>query len=185
MIPVVVECLPEEAASVVAAVGQTEPSAPPVRGTDAGRGEHAPLRIEPQVGQRSENLVHPSIKQPCDVLQEDELGSHVANDARDVRPDPSLVLLRVALAGEGDRLARESRRDDIHDSTPRSAVEGRDIVPDRSRIQGLRFHPRHVNGRGKGFPLDVAHATVSSAECESDAKLEPADSGTKSQPIQT
>jgi hypothetical protein len=47
--------------------------------------------------------------------------------------------------------------DEIHSSMPRAAVEGLEIVPDRSTIQGLVFHPRHEACRGVSVPLDIAH----------------------------
>ena len=56
-------------------------------------------------------------------------------------------------------LARVTRSDEIHDSTPRAAVEGREIVPDRSAIQGLVFHPRHEICRRVCFPLDVTDSS--------------------------
>lgn len=40
-------------------------------------------------------------------------------------------MLSLPLAGDGERLAREARRDDIHKSTLGLPVEGSDVVPDR------------------------------------------------------
>ncbi len=50
--------------------------------------------------------------------------------------------------------------DDIHASTPRFAVEGGNIVPDRRAIQGLVFHPCHESGRRIGVPLDVTDSSI-------------------------
>jgi hypothetical protein len=58
----------------------------------------------------------------------------------------------------------------IHDSTPRIAVEGGNVIPYRRVIQGLVFHPRHESGRGEGLPLDVAHSTGSTGEFESEVE---------------
>ena len=46
-------------------------------------------------------------------------------------------------------------------STPEAAVEGFDVIPDRSVIQGLVRHPRHEGARGEGFPFDVTNSFVS------------------------
>lgn len=45
-------------------------------------------------------------------------------------------------------------------ATPRDAVEGSQIVPYRSWIQGRVFHPCHESGRRMGFPLDVTDSSI-------------------------
>lgn len=87
-------------------------------------------------------------------------------------PKISRVLLLLSLACGRERLARVARRDEIHDSTPRAAIEGREIVPDRSRIQGLFFHPRHEAGRSVGFPLDMAHSSISVSQGKPETELQ-------------
>lgn len=126
-----------------------------MRRTDIGRTNARPLRIEPELGQVSENSSEAQGKVASDVLQIDESGLHLANDSSDIGPEMALVVFSVALAGMRERLARVSRSDEIHRSTPRSAVEGLEIVPDRSRIQGLVLHPGHEDGRGESVPLDT------------------------------
>jgi hypothetical protein len=64
------------------------------------------------------------------------------------------------------RLAWNPASDEIHCPTPRSAVEGCEIVPDRSAIQGRFFHPRHEDGRGKGVPLDVTDSVTPLGQSE-------------------
>ena len=66
-----------------------------------------------------------------------------------------------APAGDAERLARITRRKEIHRAAPRPAVEAGKVVPDRRLIQGLVLHPRHEDGRSVGVPLDVTHSTVS------------------------
>jgi hypothetical protein len=46
-------------------------------------------------------------------------------------------------------------------AAPRVAVEGSQIVPDRSRSQGRVRHPGHEDGRGESVSLDIAHGPVS------------------------
>jgi hypothetical protein len=108
-----------------------------------------------------------------DVLEEDERGPGVIDDSGDVRPDPPIVGNALALSCDRPRLARESRSDDIHDATPRSAWEGDKVIPDRREIQGLVFHPRHENGRREGFPLNVTNGSVSLSHCELEPEVEP------------
>jgi hypothetical protein len=93
-------------------------------------------------------------------------------------PEPPFVGDAEPLPGVGGRLAGEAGSDEIHSAAPRVAVEGREVVPDRSRIQGLVFHPRHEGGRCEGFPLDVTHSAVGVSEGEPESELEPAGAGT-------
>ena len=115
-----------------------------------------------------------------DILQQEVARSHVADDALNPGPQPPFVVGALSLASDGEGLAREARSDEIHASTPRCAVEGFEIVPDRSRIQGLVFHPRHEHGRGVGFPLDVANG-AGSGDGKLHGQVEPADSGAEGQ----
>jgi hypothetical protein len=115
-----------------------------------------------------------------DVLEEDPLGPALDDDAADVRPEVALVLDAEALAGGAEWLARISRKEDIHRSTPASAVEGGKVVPDRRRIQGLIFHPCHESSRCIGFPLDVTHSPIAGLG-DGECKVEPASSGAQGQ----
>ncbi|MET4128044.1 hypothetical protein ACSSV6_003386 [Roseovarius sp. MBR-38] len=96
-----------------------------------------------------------------DILEEDEGRLDLADDAGDMRPEVARVVRAPALASDGERLARIARSDDVHRAAPRSAIEGSNIVPDNSLIQGRVFHPRHESGCGVGFPFDMAHSTIS------------------------
>jgi hypothetical protein len=96
-----------------------------------------------------------------DILEEDEGRFDLADDAGDMRPEVAWVVGTPAFAGDGERLARIARSDDVHRAAPWAAVEGGNIVPDNSLIQGRVFHPRHESGCGVGFPFDMAHSTIS------------------------
>lgn len=115
-----------------------------------------------------------------DVLEEDEGRLAFADDARDMRPEMARVVRAEPLARDGERLARVARKDDVHTAAPWAAVEGGNVVPDRRVIQGRVFHPRHEHGRGEGFPLDVAHSTVSGAG-DVQSEVEPAGTGAERQ----
>jgi len=111
-----------------------------------------------------------------DILEEDEGRLDLADDAGDMRPEVARVVGTPALACDRERLARIARSDDVHRAAPRAAVEGGNVVPDNSPIQGRVFHPRHESGRGVGFPFDMAHSTIS-GDGEDEPEVEPACAG--------
>ncbi len=106
-----------------------------------------------------------------DILEEHEGRLDLTDDAGDMRPEMARVVGTPAFARNGERLARIARSDDVHPAAPRAAVEGSNIVPDKSLIQGRVFHPRHESGCGEGFPFDMAHSTISGdGDCESEVE---------------
>ena len=140
------------------------------------RREHTPLRIEPEEGNVTQNSSKTCSNNPWDVLQDEVARSHFSDNPTDVGPDPSLVVSTELLTGHAERLAREARSDDVNASTPRCAVKGADIVPDRSVIQPRLRHPRHENGRRVAIPFNVSHGEgIDSGDAE--GELESAVSG--------
>jgi len=111
-----------------------------------------------------------------DILEEDEGRLDLADDASDMWPEVAWVVGAPAFARDGERLARIARSDDVHRAAPRAAVEGSNVVPDRCRIQGRVFHPRHEDGCGVGFPFDMAHSTIS-GDGDGESEIEPARAG--------
>ena len=111
-----------------------------------------------------------------DILEEDEGRPDLADDACDMRPEVARVVRTPALSRDGERLARIARSDDVHRAAPRAAVEGSNVVPDNSLIQGRVFHPRHESGCGVGFPFDMAHSTIS-GDGDGEPEVEPARAG--------
>ncbi len=107
-----------------------------------------------------------------DVLEGDELGAEITDELGNARPEVPLVFVRSLLAGRGKRLTRISANDCIHETAPRSRIEGGEVTPDRSRIQGSFFHARDQRCGGKGFPLDVADCARSEA-CSSESAVKP------------
>lgn len=65
-------------------------------------------------------------------------------------------------------------------AAPRPAVEGSEIVPDRSRSQGRVRHPRHEDGRGESVSLDMAHGAISGF-CQMQSEIQSADTGAKAE----
>lgn len=130
-----------------------------VRGTNGSRGVQTPFRIEPEVGKVGEDVRHPESNKLGDVLQQDESRSHVTDDPCDVRPEPSIIVNATLPTGRRERLAGEAGADEIHSATPRSTVEGDEVIPHRSLIQPRLAHPLHEDGRRVGVPLNVSHGS--------------------------
>ena len=147
-----------------------------MRGTNGGRGETAPLCIEPERGKVGEDVREPGPNKSGDVLQEDVARSHVSDDPGNVWPDPSLIIDTSTFAGCAEWLAGETGSDDIHSSTPRCAFKGREIVPDRRLIQGRLVHPGHEYGRRVAVPLNVTHSSGGDSG-ESRDELKQSDAG--------
>ena len=166
---VIEEGVGQFAASFVSSEGEDEDSLSLVRRSDIGRSEHTPFRIEPERGKVGKNVGEPKRNVPCDVLEESQAGSRLGEDASDLGPQMSLVGISESFACLAERLAGVSACDEIHASTPRTSVEGSEVRPDRSAIQGLVFHPGHEDGRGEGVPLDVANASRILGQAEVDA----------------
>jgi len=168
--------------SIRVGVGQQEEALPEMGCPDLGRAEHIPLCREPERGQRLHNLSEGGssvdAEESGDVLDEDQSRVNCADNAGDVRPEPAVIVGPAPGSGCAGRLAGKAGRDEIHASAPRVAIEGREVVPDRSAIQGRVAHPRHEAGRGVGVPLDVAHSAVGVSEGEVESELQSSDPGT-------
>jgi hypothetical protein len=111
-----------------------------------------------------------------DILEEDEGRLDLANDARDMGPEVARIVRAPAFARDRERLARIARSDDVHRAAPRAAVEAGNVVPDRRWIHGRLYHPCHENGRGVGFPFDMAHSSIS-GHGDGEPEVEPASAG--------
>lgn len=157
--------MPEQARGVgqvvALAVGEDEEPLAPMRRADFRRREEARRKAVPHADQSFGDFGEAEAEMMGDVLEEDEGRLALANDAGDMRPEVARVVRALALARNGERLARIARSDDVHRAAPWAAVEGGNVVPDRCRIQGRVFHPRHEDGRGVGVPLDMTHSAIS------------------------
>jgi hypothetical protein len=150
---------------------------------DFRRREEACRKPVAQADQVSGDLGKSEAQMMGHVLEEHERWSDLADDPRDVRPEMTGVGRRQPPAGDRERLARIPRKDDVHAAAPRAAVEAGNVVPDRRAIQGRVVHPRHEQGRGEGFPLDVTHSSISGTG-EDEPQIEPADAGAEGEPEQ-
>jgi hypothetical protein len=101
---------------------------------------------------------------PVDVLDEEEAGVDFVCELEGSAPEVAPVFFPEPLASLRMRLARDSPNDKIHETTERSAWEGLDIVPDRSRSHGRVLHPLHEIGRSSSLPLDTTYSSRSATK---------------------
>ena len=157
-------------------VGQDEQPLTAMRRADFRRRKESFRNPEAQAFQLASDFAISEVEMIGDVFEKTPFRPDVFDDPRDVRPQVPGVIRSPALAGDAKRLAWISARDKIHNATPRLAVEGCNVVPDRSLIQGLFFHPRHEDGRGEGVPLDITNSTVSGLG-QHKSEVEPSGTG--------
>jgi hypothetical protein len=111
--------------------------------------------------------------EPCDVLAEEQARTKRRDDSENIGPQVTFISGAAALAGGRVRRARPSRHDAIHDTTPRRALEGFKVRPDRRVIQETVFHRLNQSRGSEGFPLHVTdRASVAHREMKSE--VEPA-----------
>jgi hypothetical protein len=174
------ERIPEQARGVgqlvALADGEDEQPLAPMGRTDFRRREEACRKAVAHADQSCGDFGEAEAEMMGDILEEDEGRLDLADDAGDMRPEVARVVGTPALARDGERLARIARSDDVHRAAPRAAVEGGNVVPDNSLIQGRVFHPRHESGCGEGFPFDMAHSTIS-GDGDGEPEVETAGAG--------
>jgi len=143
--------------------------------TRAKQTSRSPVAHSSKVGN---NFLETEPKVSWDVLQKHLYGFNLANDTSDMWPEVSGVVLAAPSSRDAERLARIPRSDDIHDSTPASAIKGCEIVPDRSLVQAAVRHARRQDCSDGTFPLTVSDGTVGGSEGEMEAEFESANPGT-------
>ena len=180
--------VPEQARGVGQLVpladGEDEQALALVGRADFRRSEEACRKAVAHADQSAGDFGEAEAEMMGDILEEDEGRLAFPDDAGDMRPEMPRVVRAAALARDGERLARIARSDDVHRAAPRAAVEGSNVVPDNSLIQGRVFHPRHESGCGEGFPFDMAHSTIS-GDGDGEPEIEPACAGAEGEAEQT
>lgn len=176
------ERVPEQARGVGQLVafadGENEEPLAPVGRADFRRREEACRKLVAHADQSAGDFGEAEAEMMGDIFEEDEGWLGLGDDAGNMRPEVARIVGTTALAGDGERLARIARSDDVHRAAPRAAVETGNLVPDRRAIQGRVFHPRHESGCGEGFPFDMAHSSIS-GDGDGEPEVEPAGAGTK------
>lgn len=159
-------------------MGHNEEPASYVARTALERREQACFDCKAQRLKVPENRVGSQGHMAFDVFEEAPFGVKLADNPPNVGPEMAGIVLSLAPAGEAEGLAWISGSEDMNLSTPRRTVEGGNVIPDRSLIQGLVFHPCHESGRSEGFPLDVTNSSVFWF-CDVEAEFKAADAGAK------
>jgi hypothetical protein len=118
-----------------------------------------------------------------DILEEAPFRIELADDALEMRPEVAWIVFPAPLSCKAEGLAGITASEDMNPSTPRAAVEGGNVVPDRSLIQGRVCHPRHENRRREGFPLDVTNSSISGFG-DMQSEFKPADAGAEGNSIE-
>ena len=95
-------------------------------------------------------------KAAAHVLKEGESSPALAKDSEAVVPEVTFVVGSEPPPGDAVGLTREAANDEIHDATPRAAVEGSEVSPNRRLVQGTVRHTRDQDRGGSDFPLHVA-----------------------------
>ena len=161
-------------------VAQNEDSIPDLACTDFRRRDDARSNPVAHVLKVPGDVLEAKGEMSGHVLEEHPFGSDLGDDAGDVGPEVAGIVLALPQSGEGEGLAWITGSDEMNAAAPRSAVEGLEIVPDRSWRQGRVRHPCHEHGRGKTVSLDKAHSSETRF-CDVQAEVEPADAGTEAE----
>ncbi len=156
--------MPEQARGVGQLVafadGEDEEPFALMRRADFRRREEACRKAVAHADQSAGNFGEAEAEMMGDILEEDEGRFDLGDDTGDMGPEVARIIRTPALARDAEWLARIARSDDVQRAAPRAAVEGSNVVPDNSLIQGRVLHPRHESGCGEGFPFDMAHSTI-------------------------
>ncbi len=176
------ERVPEQARGVGQLVpladGEDEEAFALVGRADFRRREEACRKLVAHADQSCGDFGEAEAEMMGDILEEHEGRLSLADNTGDMGPEVAWVVRAPAPARDGEWLARIARSDDVHRAAPRAAIEGSNIVPDNSLIQGRVFHPRHERGCGEGFPFDMAHSTIS-GDGDGEPEVETASAGTE------
>jgi len=169
--------VPEQARGVgqfvVFADGEDEEPLASVGRADFRRCKEARRKAVAHADQSAGDFGEAEAEMMGDILEEHEGRLDLTDDTGDMRPEMARVVGTPAFARNGERLARIARSDDVHRAAPWTAIEGSNVVPHKSLIQGRILHPRHESGCGEGFPFDMAHNTIS-GECKVQPEVESA-----------
>lgn len=113
--------------------------------SNVARSQTAPFSRVPEAGKITDDVGKPKPNEPWHILKEDKPGSKMANGGCDVRPEPPLIVLSEASAGNGDGLTGEAGTDEIH--APQQIGQGQpgDVVQDGSGLKGSIGKPRFEN----------------------------------------
>lgn len=134
-------------------VSQDEQPFPAVRRADFFRAEKSRLSAVAHCLQSTDDMLAEKSDRSADVFKKDERRPALPNNALRIGPKIPLVARSQAFARDAVGLARDSRSDAIHHSTPGAAVEGAQIRPAKRRTQAQDFVRRRQYLASESFPL--------------------------------
>ncbi len=106
-----------------------------------------------------------------DVFEKDRVRLAFVNDALDVREKVTGIFGTFSLSSIAEWLAGIAGSEEMNAATPRAAVEGSSIAPDRRVVQLSRVHTRRQDCGCKRFDLHSAdEASVSQSELEGEVQ---------------
>ena len=117
-----------------------------------------------------------------DVLEKDVLRLALADNPRDFGPEMTRVFASAFLPGCAERLAWISRNEAMNLSAPRAAVEGSEVAPNRSFIEGAVCKTRSQERRCSSFPFHVTDGS-SCWDSELKPKVESTDAGAEAEDL--
>lgn len=104
-----------------------------MRGSNVGRAQIRPLRIEPEIGKPEEDAIKSSSAECRGVLDEDVGRLRFGDDAVHLEPEAASVAGEAgSAAGEGDVFAGEPAGDEVNRAAKRGRFEVLDIASDNS-----------------------------------------------------
>ena len=137
-------------------------------GTNGVSWKAVPLRVIPERGQVPENVAHPPVKEPCDVLHEHVARSKLANESGEFGPEPTFVGLGESSAVLADGLARKASAENI-DPCRDLCANNADVL----ESPGVGEVPLE-DCEAVGVDLDLPEG---SHPCAFEPKVEPSDAG--------
>jgi hypothetical protein len=146
---------------IAVAVGQDEQSLSAHRISGFRRAENSDRNATAQSLQCWNGDGKLPVRVPRHVFSEESISPAGVEYVDCAVEQPSIVKFAKPLSGDTVSLARVSRSDNIHASTPSCAVKGSSVRPDRSWMKPPCFHRRDQACGCCCFPLQVADASAS------------------------
>jgi hypothetical protein len=133
------------------------------------RSHNSPSCREPHRGKVKQDQSKSSSHKHRAVFHPHETGLNFTNNACHLAPESRTGAADPgALAGGGDVLARESARHHVNSASPRSAVKGSHVIPDREGRKASVVLAGQKNIAGVGVKLD-------GADCSPPEEMPPED----------
>lgn len=111
----------------------------------------------------------------ADIFDEYPMDFGFGDDPSSVWPEIAFVVGSGATSGERVGLTGYPANEAMNETTPRSAVEGPHIIPDRRRSQATFFHRRNQSCDAECFPLHISDR--SAWDGQFDAEIQSSDAG--------